>query len=508
MIARKSIFIIGMHLLSGILGYVGLKFIALYMEPWEYGIIGFAYGLVALFSFIGNIGFDSAHVKRVSEGKNLATCIGTFSAIKIVLTGAFAGVVIISLALWKYVIGRGFESQLHEQAIYLMLAYYVVHILTLTIISTFKAKKEIAKAEIPLFTYNLVRIAATVVVAYTGMGVLALAYTYLLGEIFYFTLAFLFFRRYPVGKPSKEYLKSYTSFAFPIAIASASSVIMLNIGKVTLQLFWGSQQVGEYFAVYNLSQFLIIFANAVGMLLFPTISEHFAKKNIDAIRRLTLRAERHLSMLMFPIITLIVVLANPIIIILLSAKYIPALPVLQIIPFFILFAVMMHPYESQLSGMDMPKLVRNRMLIMMFINIGLNFLLVPTDIQSIGLYNLPGLGATGAAIATVISYFISLVYIRYTAFKIVKIKGNYKIVFHGVAAAGMGIIIYYLTEYTHIIMINRWYQLVIISLFGLAIYYGILYLLREFKKEDFWFYFDTLSIRKMAQYIKEEFKIK
>jgi O-antigen/teichoic acid export membrane protein len=192
----------------------------------------------------------------------------------------------------------------------------------------------------------------------------------------------------------------------------------------------------------------------------------------------------------------------------LSAKYIPALHVLQIIPFFILFAVMMHPYESQLSGMDMPKLVRNRMLIMLFINIVLNFLLVPTDIQSIGLYNLPGLGATGAAIATVISYFISLVYIRYTAFKIVKIKGNYKIAFHGIAAAGMGIIIYYLTEYTHIIMITRWYQLVIISLFGLAIYYGILYLLREFKKEDFWFYMDTLNIKKMIQYVKEEFKIK
>ena len=87
MIARKSVFIIGLHLLSGALGYVGLKFIALYMTPYEYGIIGFAYGLVALFSFVGNLGFNQAHIKRVSEGKNLATCIATFSTIKIVLAG-------------------------------------------------------------------------------------------------------------------------------------------------------------------------------------------------------------------------------------------------------------------------------------------------------------------------------------------------------------------------------------------------------------------------------------
>jgi hypothetical protein len=32
--------------------------------------------------------------------------------------------------------------------------------------------------------------------------------------------------------------------------------------------------------------------------------------------------------------------------------------------------------------------------------------------------------------------------------------------------------------------------------------------LHEFKKEDFWFYIDTLNIRKMGKYIKEEFKMK
>jgi len=506
MIARKSVLIIGTHLLSGILGYAGLKFIALYMDPWEYGVVGFAFGFVSLFSFLGNIGFHSAHVKRVSEGKNLATCIGTFAAIKTTLAGILAGSVISSIAIWKYVMGRGFESPLHEQAIYLMLAYYVLDTLTLTMTYTFISKKEIAKSEIPIFSYNLVRISSTIVVAYSGMGILALAYTYLLGEIVHFVLAFILFRKYPVGKPSKNYLKSYISFAFPLAIASVSAVVMTNIDKVIIQLFWGSKQVGEYFAVYNLSRFLILFANAVGMLLFPTISEHFANNNLDAIRDITTRAERYLSMIIFPIIILMAVLASPIIFILLSAKYAAALPVLQIVPFFILFAIMLKPYESQLSGMNMPKLVRNRMVLMVIMNIIINLLLIPTDIRSIGLYNLPGLGATGAAIGTVVSYFVAFIYIRYTAFRVAKIKGNYKVILHGIVASLMGIVVYYLTEYTHYFTITRWYHLVIISLFGLAIYYGILYLLREFKKEDFDLFVDTLNIKKMYSYIKEEIK--
>lgn len=44
--------------------------------------------------------------------------------------------------------------------------------------------------------------------------------------------------------------------------------------------------------------------------------------------------------------------------------------------------------------------------------------------------------------------------------------------------------------------------------FALAIYLVILTLFKEFTKEDFWFYIDTLNIRKMGDYIKEELRHK
>jgi len=506
MIARKSALIIFIQLLNGILGYIGLKYIALYMEPWEYGVVGFAYGFIALFSIFGKLGFDQAHIKRISEGKKFGTCVGTFVISKAFLAGLMATFVIMSIAIWKYVIGRGFETSLHEQAVYIMLAYFVLLTLTHSMISTFNAKKEIAKAQLPLLLYTIVRVASTIVIAYNGLGVLALAYSYIIGEIFHFGLALFFFRKYSVGKPTFGCLKSYSKFALPMAIVSASVIIMTNIDKVFIQLFWSAQQVGEYFAVFNLSRYTILFVSSVGLLLFPTISKHHLEKNMGEIKKLVLKSERYMSMIVFPIVFLMVMLAEPIIHILLSDSYMPALPVLQILPFFVLMEAFSRPYISKFKGMDMPHITRNRVIIMVFFNIFLNLILIPKDIQIIDI-KCAGLGSTGAAIATVCSYFIGLIYARIMTWKLTKIKGNIRIILHALSAGSMATILYVLLYYFNMCeTITRWYHLLGFTFLGFGIYLGFLYLMREFTKEDFHFFVDTLNIKKMFKYIYKEVK--
>jgi O-antigen/teichoic acid export membrane protein len=502
MIARKSALIILVQLLNGILGFIGLKYIALYMQPYEYGIVGFAYGFVALFSIFGDLGFGAAHVKRISEGKDEGKCIGTFASIKLILTGVLASATILSIFLWRFILGRGFESPLHEQAVYILLFYFVLANLTQVFTVTFSAKREVAKGQIPYLIYTIVRVFITIIITYFGFGILTLAYTYLIGEVFQFITAFYFFKSNPVKRPSLEYLKNYTRFAFPMAIASAASIVILNIDRVFIQLFWGAEQVGEYFAVFNLSRFILNFSSALVILLLPTISEYHAKNNIDDIRKLTLTSERYLSMITFPIVILLVVLAQPVIHILLSDKYLPALIPLQILPFFVLFEVLSQPYQSQLQGMNMPHIVRNRILLMMIVSVVLNFILVPTDIKSLGL-KLGGLGATGSALAIVIAYFIGFITTRIYAFRIANIKGNNKIILHIFAAMIMGIFVYFIINS---LTIGRWYELIGICLLGLFFYLSILFILKEFTKEDFYLFLDTLNIKKMFIYIIKELK--
>ncbi|KAA0007889.1 MAG: flippase, partial [Thermoplasmata archaeon] len=152
MIARKSALIVVTQFANGILGFVALKFISKFMQPWEYGVVGFAYGFVAIFSIFGNLGFNAAHIKRISEGKDMGNCIATYAIIKTFLTALLALAVILSIAIWRYIMHRGFESPVNEKAIYIMLSYFALATLSSVMISTFNARKEIAKARIPYST--------------------------------------------------------------------------------------------------------------------------------------------------------------------------------------------------------------------------------------------------------------------------------------------------------------------------------------------------------------------
>ena len=502
MIARKSTLIIITHLLSGLLGYVALKFIALYMEPWEYGVVGFAYGFVALFSFLSDLGFNAAHIKRVSEGRDLETCIATFAVTKLALAGLMASVVIGSLAVWKYVLGNSFETPYHESAVYILLASFVLLGVARTMIFTFNARQEIAKSQLPQFMATLARVVATIFVAYYGLGVLALAYTYLFGEFFQLSLALFFFRTYSFGRPSLEYFRVYLRFARPMALASAAFLIMTSIDKVFIQFFWDATQVGDYFAVFNLSHFVLLFVYAVGTLLFPAISEYHASNNIDGVKKLFSRSERYLSMIVFPLVVLMTALAEPVIHILISDQYLPSVPILRILPFFVLLETLSLPYVSILQGMNEPQRIRNRILIMLLFNISLNLVLIPREIKVIGLEG-AGLGGLGAAIATVVAYFIGLVYIKHVAWTLTGIKGSRHIMWHIIAAALMNAIVLYINK---LMAIERWYELGGIVMGGLLLYFALLVVFREFTREDLDFFLDTFNIKELFRYLKEEIR--
>ena len=502
MIARKSALIIAINIINGMLGYVALFFIARYMTPGDYGIIGFALGFVGLFLVLGNLGFDSAHVKRVSEGKELDKCIGTYFFIKMGLAGLFASVTIGAILFWKYVLNRGFESPTHEIAVYIMLGCFVLETITQIMISTFNARQEIAKSQFPLFFQTLARVVMTIFVAISGLGVVLLALTYLVGEIVLFFSALFFFWGYHIGRPSKAIFKSYAIFAFPLIIATASSIIMSFNDRVFIQLFWTATAVGYYFAAIGLTNFIDMFTTGVGTLLFPNYSELHAKNDIIGIQKLVHQSERYMSMISFPLVVGMIVLAAPAVSILLSDSYLPAIIIFQILPIMALLNALLRPYQYLLMGMNRPDLTRNQIVIQLFVNVILNIILIPQDIKFLNL-KLVGLGAQGAAISAVIACGVGMLYARIYTWKLVKAKGNPRIFIHLFSAAIMAIILYWVNN---IVFISRWYELFAVALVGLGIYVLILWIFREFTKNDFNFFLDILNIKKMIRYINSEIK--
>jgi O-antigen/teichoic acid export membrane protein len=504
MLARKSTLIMATNIIEAILAYVALFFIARYMGPEDYGIIGFAIGFVGLFALLCNLGFNEAHVKRISEGKDLGKCIGTFAAIKVGLVGLMSIAAISAVFFWKFVLNRGFESNNHEIAIFIIIGYFILERISTIFKSTYVAETKIAKAHIPIFVATVFRTGAIIFVAISGFGPIELALAYIFGHVFLFITNLLLFRNYTVKKPSKAYFNDYLAFAMPLIIVSASSTIMTNIDKVLIQLFWSAEEVGYYFASFRICGFIVLAGTSIGQILFPTISDYHSKKKFSRIKEIIFQSERYISLITFPMVFGISVLAEPSINILLSGSFNPAIPVFMILPFFALINALTIPYNSIFLGTNNPKLARNMILIMAFFNVLLNLILIPKDIQILGI-KLFGLGATGAAIATVTSYTIGLIYCRIVAWKLVKIKFNSRILLHLFAASIMGIILY-LIHKNEVISILRWYDLLGVGLLGLGIYIGILVILKEFTKKDLKFLFDTLNLKKMWKYIVKEIK--
>jgi O-antigen/teichoic acid export membrane protein len=502
MFARKSLLIMISNLVNGMLAFVALYYISRDMGPEAYGIIGFAMGFVGLFTILTDLGFNSAHIKRVSEGKEMGTCIGTYLISKLFFMLLLIVAVIGAIAVWKFFLGRGFESSTQELAVYIIIAYYAVNSIGTFFSNTYTATKEIAKAQIPLVAGAVGRTIAIIVVAFSGLGALALAWAYVLGEVIFLIASSLFFRGFPVKKPTRECFKDYTIFAMPLILVGISYTIVTNVDRVLIQLFWSSIEVGYYFACYRIVQFLLVAASAVGTLLLPTISGYHSREDIESIKRTVFLSERYISMTVFPIVIGIVVLAEPTVRILLSSSFYQAIPILMVLPFFVILEALSQPYMYEVIGMNKPVLARNRILIILGITVFFDLILIPKNIHSLGL-TLFGWGAVGASVATVIGYTAGLVYCRYASWKLAKNPFNPRILLHLLAAGIMGIIVYELMSF---FPIQRWYILLGFAVFGLGIYLFILFILREFTRKDLDFVLDLLNIKKMWKYVHSEIK--
>ena len=79
---------------------------------------------------------------------------------------------------------------------------------------------------------------------------------------------------------------------------------------------------------------------------------------------------------------------------------------------------------------------------------------------------------------------------------------------HIIAGLVMGCVLYFLAFCTPFFPAISWYLLLIFALLGLGIYLGVLFLFREFKKQDLDFFLNILRPKEMVKYVSSELKEK
>ncbi|MCD6461487.1 MAG: flippase [Thermoplasmata archaeon] len=497
--SRKITLIMANQALGSVLGMFALLFMTRYIDKTEVGLFAFAFGFVALLSFFGDMGFSQAHVKKVSEGRDLGECIGSFLAVKVFLTLSMIGIVLAAVWVWEHVLHKDLGGAAGLMAVMIILFYFSVVHLKNIFLYTFQARIKTAIQESLNLAENVVRSVGIIVVAILAKGPVEVAWAYVAGGFASLILAASIFvkHRYPISRPNLRLVREYAVFALPLSLSISLTVIALNTDKVMIQLFWNPDHVANYFLSQKAVFPLISVSTAVAMVLFPAVSSAHSMGNMEKVRDLTRNAVKYFLMLLTPVAFFVIAFPAPIIH-LFSAGYGDAAPVLMILSIYALIRGCFVLYSGQVNGLGHPKTTAKATITISLLNIVLNLMFIPKSLFGVPLL---GLAEKGAALATLTAIFVGFGMVFIASRRLSGSTFRARNLLHPLAG---GLMACTLLSISHFYYPHRIYELIGFLLLGLGIYGGILAVLREIGKEDLSLLTAVTDPRLMAIYIRDE----
>jgi O-antigen/teichoic acid export membrane protein len=499
LLGRKSLLIMISRILSAGLSFIGLYFITRYLGPEIYGSISFTLALIGTFNVVADLGLNTAHIKRVSEGQNIADCVSTFIVAKIFLIGLMVVTTLLSILAWTWWMGNDLPAG-SLSIVFVFIAYFIFIDLGQIAIVTFDARIQSARSQLIHLLEPLSRVPMVVIISLIGLGALQLAYTYLIGGGFLAVGGLLLMNRSRFRWRRPTLLRSYISFALPLAAVAIMSTLATNLDKILLGSFSTETTVGLYAAAQSILGLMAIIGTAINTLVFPTFSKYHSTGNIRGIRNMTVVAERYILLLALPAVMVIVLLPTEVSIILLGPQFVGSGGPMRFLAVSVLMNMLNGLYLNQVNAMNRPDLTAKIVLISVCVNITLLLLLIPTRFVGVEMF---GLAATGAAVANMCYFLTTFVISRLVCSKMTRTGLSKRLLLHLAGAMITGAVIFLLSGFWNM---GSWIDLIIYGLVAVGVYWAFLYLVRELGKDDIKYFLSSLNPRKMGSYVKEELR--
>lgn len=528
MIGRKAMLPLLNLGLGAVLGLVALKLIAVYFNPEVLGEVTWALAFLGVLYLFSDLNMSEAHVKRVSEGENVGDCFATFAAFRLVSTTVFVLAALAIIVVRGPVLGKPIEATT-VGALLLGLVYYVSKAAQSIAQSTFEARLEAARSQVPSFVETLVRVPLTAVVAFAFASVAlgadsplygfradnpvwrwvaenpaaAVMATYAIGSLAGMVVAFHYLRQsFERGRFRWDLLRSYFAFALPLFTISAVTVFAAFVGPLALGYFRAAVDTGEFEAPRRLVTVLEGVGGAASLLLFPLISGMLHRGDRAGVYSLVDRSIRYLSMLTLPIAAFLVAFPVPVIRLVLAEDWVGNAATLAVLAVWVYLTTISRPHVNLLMGANQPGAVARIGVVASLIHVAATLYLVPDDIQSLGI-RLGGLGALGAALAALVSGTCYYALVVLATRSMDGYRPPLAILKHVLAGAVMVGALLALDHGTGF-PLGRWYTFAVYVPLGAAIYAAALVLLGELRRDDVRFVKAVLHPGEMGRYLKSE----
>jgi O-antigen/teichoic acid export membrane protein len=497
LIGRRSLIILVAQLISSGLAFIGLFFITRYFGAEAYGSISWTVSLLATFFALSDLGFGSAHIKRLNEKNDINDCISTYAAIKIALTVLTVAVTAISIFFWVYLLG-GSITPLTANLIVIFILYQVLYCVSTIATTTYTGTLETFKSRVILLADPFVRVPLVILLAFFAPGTMTLAYTYVLGSLAVAVVALLFIRRDRFKWQRPTLYRSYLKFATPLILVTVISTVTIYLATVLIGLFGAKSDVAFYTSSQVLLGVVGIIGAAVATLTYPSFSKLHIDGSMHEIRSLTFQAERYLAMFSFPVIAVIVIFATPVASILLGTSFGPAGEALQFLAIGTLLGLISQVHATQILAVNRPDLSAKLTILSFAVFLPLLLILIPTSLFGVQLF---GLSYVGAAIASLITAIVNFIALRFVVYRLTGTGFNPRLniqIFALLVTAGVLILL------GNFHPMSNFLWLVLYSGLAVAVFFGILVVFKEFTRKDLDYFLEILNVRKMITYIKEE----
>ncbi len=494
MLAQKIFLSFSSKVLLQFMQLVASVVVARVAGPSVLGTIAFGLSYVSLFQFIVGLGFGSAHIKLVSEGRDLGKCISTYAVINMVTTALFFISVTVFFLFQKFAIKVQFESSSHQIVIVIFIIMLTVKQIFNIPNFTFAGRLEQAKQDIPEIGRNIFLQFSRILVVLLGFGAVALALVNLLSLLLLIPFVWYLFRNYPFDRFDKELARDYLKIAVPLIAIGMSTALIRHLDKVILQFFTDSKEVGYYAAGYRIGGFVSMIAASVGMLLFPVFSKKIAEGNIGYIKEKIQQYERFCFLFIMPLVIFLVLYSDTIVILILGQEYTPSIPVLSVIIFSMFIMLITMPYGNLVTGMGYFKVAAVVNIIKAFV-----FVLSLYVLVNPGLLGLAALGAAYAIfLINVMTWIVNKIFIKIKV-KSIPLTQNFEFFIFGI----VNYIIFYFI-YNHFCTV---YGLTFKLVFP-VLYFLVTYLLlasfKLIKKKDLSMLFSFFNLKIVNKYVKSE----
>lgn len=368
------------------------------LDPDEYGVLFLAIAILSTGRLLSAFGISKSASRYVAEYKEtdpgqiphiLRTALG--------LNLVTIGVVSIAIFLGSDVIA----DLVGEPAVRPLLQFGSVFIVSSTLFYfvrwTLQGLEEIQIASAFTSANKVIRLAFAIGFVLVGYGAIGALVGYIVGFAVTATVGFtyLFVRVYRGYSPSAVepgLRKRIAKYSSSIAVTQSAHMLDHHFDRILVGFFAGPVAVAYYTLGKQALQFVGAPMSALGFALSPSYGAQKAQGNADTAAQIYETALSKGLLLYIPAGAGLALLAEPIVLLVFGTDYAGAIPVVQV---FSIMAVLQSVTKLTGHGLDYLGRAKARAVVKgvtAVLNVGLNVVLIP-------LY-----GATGAAIATVVTF--------------------------------------------------------------------------------------------------------